>query len=297
MINSSKKKTVPKKKPALNKKTVKKVTPKKTKSKKIKPINVRKTTQKAPKKSPANIVKPKKIVHPSKTKVTPKKNQSKPKSTVNELKKIPVVPLQEEENPLEKKRILMIDDEEMVSQTIKRILTLNGYQSESALNGEEAKKQILGGFFNMALLDLKLPDINGIDLLKWIKRESPRTLIIVVTGYPSLDNAVEAINIGANAYIMKPINPKELLNFIEEKLRDQDNREMGVFDEILPNYLETIQDGNLWSVESISYKLKAPKLMVERISSFCANLGMVKYWRNKGVVQRINVKAIANPPE
>ena len=226
------------------------------------------------------------------TKMSPKKSLLKDKKPVKKLsvRKKPEVAAQNIESDIERKRILIIDDEESIVETLKEIIDMGGYHAEVALNGEEAKKQILSGYFHLALLDLKLPDISGLDLLKWMKREAPRTLVIVVTGYPSLDNAVESLNHGANAYIMKPINPKELLGFLEVKLQDQDQKEVGILDEILPNYLDAIKDGNLWSVDTISYKLKVSKVMVEKMSMFCSNLGMIKYWRNRGVIQKLNVK-------
>ncbi len=191
----------------------------------------------------------------------------------------------------ERKRILVVDDDESFVDTMKDILTMSGYIAETALNGEEAKTKVMGGYFHLALLDLKLPDISGLDLLKWIKKDSPRTVVMMITGYAALDNAVEALNFGANAYIMKPVNPKEFLEFIEVKLKEQSEKEVGVLEQFLPSFLETIKDGNLWSVYTVAYKLKVPIVVAERTSSFCASVGLIKYWKNKGVVQRLNVKA------
>ena len=190
-------------------------------------------------------------------------------------------------NSVEKRRILVVDDDEALAETMKEILEVSGYTAESALTGEEAKKKILEGYFNLALLDMKLPDTSGIDLLKWIKKETPRTLVMMITGYPTLDNAVESLNFGANAYIMKPINAKEFLNFIANKFKEQNEKEMGVLEQFLPSYLEAIKDGNLWSIYTISQKLSVPQIVVERTSNFCASVGLIKYWKNKGVVQKV----------
>lgn len=190
----------------------------------------------------------------------------------------------------DKKRILVVDDDESFCDTMTDILSMSGYVAEAALDGETAKEKILEGFFNMALLDLNLPDINGIDLLKWIKKDSPRTVVMMITGYSALNNAVEALNFGANAYIMKPVNPKEFLSFIEAKLKEQGEKEVGVLEQFLPSYLDTIKDGNMWSTHTVAFKLKVPLMVVERTSNFCAGVGLIKYWKNKGVVQRLNVK-------
>ena len=190
------------------------------------------------------------------------------------------------EDNLEKHRILVVDDDEALAGTMKEILEISGYQAEVALDGQEAKKKFLEGFFHLALLDMKLPDTTGIELLKWIKKETPRTLVMMVTGYPNLDNAVESLNFGANAYIMKPINAKDFLNFIANKFKEQNERETGVLEQFLPSYLEAIKDGNLWSVNTIANKLNVPLVVVERTSNFCSSVGLIKYWKNKGIVQK-----------
>ncbi|HJX02752.1 MAG TPA: response regulator, partial [Candidatus Bathyarchaeia archaeon] len=80
-------------------------------------------------------------------------------------------------------------------------------------------------FFNIALLDIKLPDMDGTQLLAKLQEIAPKTKKIIVTGYPSLKNAVEALNFGADSYIMKPIDPSELLKTIKAKLIVQQNDE------------------------------------------------------------------------
>jgi DNA-binding response OmpR family regulator len=193
-------------------------------------------------------------------------------------------------NNSDKIRILVVDDDETLASTMKEILEISGYLAEAAFSGEEAKKKILDGYFSMALLDMRLPDTSGIELLKWVKKETPRTIVMMITGYPSLDNAVESLNFGANAYIMKPINAKEFLTFIAAKFKEQNEKEMGVLEQFLPSYLDAINDGNLWSVNTISQKLSVPQIVVERTSNFCASVGLIKYWKNKGIVQKLDTE-------
>jgi DNA-binding response OmpR family regulator len=194
-------------------------------------------------------------------------------------------------NNSDKIRILVVDDDETLALTMKEILEISGYIAEAAFSGEDAKKKILDGYFSLALLDMRLPDSSGIELLKWVKKETPRTMVMMITGYPSLDNAVESLNFGANAYIMKPINAKEFLTFIANKFKEQNEKEMGVLEQFLPSYLEAINDGNLWSVNTISQKLSVPQVVVERTSNFCASVGLIKYWKNKGIVQKLESKS------
>jgi DNA-binding response OmpR family regulator len=193
-------------------------------------------------------------------------------------------------NDPEKIRILVVDDDETLALTMKEILEVSGYIAEAAFSGEEAKNKILENYFSLALLDMRLPDSSGIELLKWVKKETPRTMVMMITGYPSLDNAVESLNFGANAYIMKPINAKEFLHFIATKFKEQTEKEMGVLEQFLPSYLEAINDRNLWSISTIAQKLNVPQIVVERTSNFCSSVGLIKYWKNKGIVQRLESK-------
>ncbi|MEM2989084.1 MAG: response regulator, partial [Candidatus Bathyarchaeia archaeon] len=93
-------------------------------------------------------------------------------------------------------------------------------------------------FYNLALLDIKLPDMEGTDLLVKLHGSEPKMMKIMLTGFPSLENAVKALNLGADAYLMKPINPKELLKVIEEKLREQWEAEV-MSEEKVREWIET----------------------------------------------------------
>jgi two-component system response regulator RegA len=77
----------------------------------------------------------------------------------------------------------------------------------------------------MALLDIKLPDMEGTKLLVTMHENLPKMVKIMITGYPSVENAVEALNRGADAYIVKPVKPEKLLALIEEKLEKQSQAE------------------------------------------------------------------------
>lgn len=124
-----------------------------------------------------------------------------------------------------KKYILIVDDDKAILQSIRDILQREGYSIETAETGREAIEKSGAKFFNLALLDIKLPDMEGTQLLTKMHRETPRMMKIMITGHPSLENAVEALNLGADAYIMKPVKPKELLMVVEEKLNEQEEAE------------------------------------------------------------------------
>ena len=127
---------------------------------------------------------------------------------------------------MEKKKILIVDDEKDILETLKQILERKGYDVDTAETGKEALEKSKNELYNLALLDIVLPDIEGTELLTKLHGIMPRMMKIMVTGSPSLQHAVKSLNLGADAYILKPVNPKELLKTIEEKLREQSQIEM-----------------------------------------------------------------------
>jgi len=122
---------------------------------------------------------------------------------------------------LKKASILIVDDNEGILETLSAILEEKGYRTDTAKNGREAIEKSKRNFYNLALLDIKLPDMEGTKLLTKIEETSPRMVKIMITGYASLQNAVEALNLGADAYIMKPLDLENLLKVINEKLKAQ----------------------------------------------------------------------------
>jgi DNA-binding response OmpR family regulator len=117
--------------------------------------------------------------------------------------------------------IMIVDDDESICKTLSAILHAEGYQTTTATTAREAIEKAKTQFFNLALLDIKLPDLEGTRLLAQLQGIAPETIKIMITGYPSLKNAVEALNFGADSYIMKPIDPAELLKIIKSKLEFQ----------------------------------------------------------------------------
>lgn len=124
-----------------------------------------------------------------------------------------------------KPSILIVEDDEHIRETLSAILQQKGYNTDTARNGQEAIQKSQVKFFNIALLDIKLPDIEGTKLLTRMHEDLPKMVKIMVTGYPSLENAMEALNHGADAYIIKPVKPEKLLALIEEKLEKQSKTE------------------------------------------------------------------------
>jgi len=124
---------------------------------------------------------------------------------------------------LEKKRILVVDDDKVVLGNFRDILELEGYSVDTAETGKEAIEKSNANFYNLALIDIRLPDMEGTRLLTTMRDTVPRMVKIIVTGYPSLENAKDAVNMGADGYIVKPImDTDEFLQKIKEHLKKQE---------------------------------------------------------------------------
>jgi DNA-binding response OmpR family regulator len=124
-----------------------------------------------------------------------------------------------------KKSILVVDDDTAILKYATRILQSEGYDVDAAETGFEAIEKSNAHLYNLALLDIKLPDMEGTELLTKMHRTTPSMMKIMVTGFPSLENAVEALNMGADAYLLKPIELDELLKVVKEKLKEQEEAE------------------------------------------------------------------------
>jgi len=120
-------------------------------------------------------------------------------------------------------RILVVDDDENIRNTVKAILEDEGYLVDLATTGKEAIQRTEETTYTVALLDIRLPDMEGIELLKLMKDAVPRTRKIIVTGYPSMQNAVTALNNSADAYLVKPVDIEKLLKTVEEQIIAQEN--------------------------------------------------------------------------
>ncbi|HDJ05117.1 MAG TPA: response regulator, partial [Candidatus Bathyarchaeota archaeon] len=101
-----------------------------------------------------------------------------------------------------KKSILIVDDDRAILSSLEKILQLEGYSVDTAETGREAIEKAKNRFYNLMLLDIKLPDMEGTELLRAVDETEPKMVKIMVTGYPTLENAVKSLNLGADAYLM-----------------------------------------------------------------------------------------------
>ncbi len=135
-------------------------------------------------------------------------------------------------------RILIVDDDDTIRSTMKAILEDEGYEVDMAASGKEGVQKSKDTSYNIALLDIRLPDMEGVELLKLMKPAVPRTRKIMVTGYPSTQNAIEALNKNADAYLIKPVDIEKLLNTIKEQLKLQEE-EKSFSEEKVAEFIES----------------------------------------------------------
>ena len=117
--------------------------------------------------------------------------------------------------------ILIVDDEPNARKTLSKILKTKGFEVEEKGTGSEAVASCGTRFFNLVLIDVRLTDMSGLDVLKAVRGINEDTIAIMMTGYASLDSSVEAMNNGAYSYIIKPVNIDAVLAVIEKALEKQ----------------------------------------------------------------------------
>ncbi len=120
-----------------------------------------------------------------------------------------------------KPTILVIDDDENVRYIMKINLVKAGYDVEQAENGAEAIEKTKKKHYNLSLIDIKLPDMEGTELLRILHEDFPKMIKIIVTGFPTMENAVRALNEGADGFILKPVDIDKLLSMVKKHLEKQ----------------------------------------------------------------------------
>jgi len=139
---------------------------------------------------------------------------------------------------LEKKRVLVVDDDKVLLKSFKEVLESEGYLVDTAMTGREAIGKSEANFYNLTLIDIRLADMEGTELLMRIRETTPKMVKIMITGYPSLESAKDSVNKGADGYLLKPVNMAELLNMIRDRLSKQEEARK-YSEEKVKEYIET----------------------------------------------------------
>lgn len=145
---------------------------------------------------------------------------------------------QEVKETTNNERILVIDDDETITAVFRAGLKQEGFNVDVASTGKEAIEKSNDQVYNLALIDIRLPDMEGTKLLTEMKDTAPKMRKVIVTGYPDLQNAIASVQNGADFYITKPTKIDELVKVVREQLQKQrEEKEYG--EKKVAEYIET----------------------------------------------------------
>jgi two-component system, NtrC family, response regulator AtoC len=136
-----------------------------------------------------------------------------------------------------KAKILIVDDEKVVRESLFHWFEEEGYTVETAESGEDALKKFDKGKFDLFLLDMKMPGMSGLELLKKIKESDPDAIVILITAFASVPTAITALKDGAYDYVTKPVDPDELAHLVSKAV---EQRELKIENEQLKEKIEEI---------------------------------------------------------
>ena len=137
-----------------------------------------------------------------------------------------------------KAKILLIDDDKNIRETLAAVLREEGYDVDMAENGKEAVAKTCANFYNLAIVDWRLPDVEGTKLITQLKETTPKMAKIMLTGFPSMNNAIEAVNFHADAFLLKPVSVEASLKKIRELLIQQEASDLFAEDKMV-SFIET----------------------------------------------------------
>lgn len=123
-----------------------------------------------------------------------------------------------------KAKVLVIDDEQIVLKSCARILSAEGYDVQPVQTGDEGLRKLADEKFDVVLTDLKMPDMTGMEVLEKVLESYPDMIVIMITGYSTVQTAVDAMKMGAYDYVPKPFTPEELVEAVGKSLDKKKNR-------------------------------------------------------------------------
>jgi DNA-binding NtrC family response regulator len=128
--------------------------------------------------------------------------------------------------------ILIVDDDTGVRNMLSLVLDDKGYMVESVENGKKAVKACEKSLFEVALIDIELPDMKGTELLSRLRQMQPKMIRIIITGHPSIESAMRAVNERADGYVLKPFEVTELLEMISRLLTERTDEYLRISAEV-----------------------------------------------------------------
>ena len=121
-------------------------------------------------------------------------------------------------------KILIVEDDSFILTFTSKVLKSRGYLVTTAMTGKDALAKVQTSNYNLVLLDIGLPDMTGTEILKKIREINHDIIVIMMTGNPQLDSSIDSVNYGADGYLIKPVNDTDLVDIVEEKIKQRFNR-------------------------------------------------------------------------
>lgn len=141
--------------------------------------------------------------------------------------------------------VLVVDDEQVVCNSCKKILRQQGHTVQTALNGRDALKKVEQDKYDVVIADWKMPEIDGMEVLRIVKKNHPDIVVIMITGYPSIASAVKAMRLGVSNYVPKPFTPDGLTQALKKALEERKSERKDLF--YYQNYIwaRLLEDGTV----------------------------------------------------
>jgi DNA-binding response OmpR family regulator len=121
-------------------------------------------------------------------------------------------------------KILIVEDDSFILTFTSKVLKSRGYLVTTAMTGKDALAKVQTSNYNLVLLDIGLPDMTGTEILKKIREINHDIIVIMMTGNPQLDSSIDSVNYGADGYLIKPVNDTDLVDIVEEKVKQRFDR-------------------------------------------------------------------------
>jgi len=155
---------------------------------------------------------------------------------------------------MEKKKALVIDDEQIVLESVSALLTEEGFEVDVSLHGRQGLDWAIERNYDVVLTDIRMPDIGGMKVLRDIKRINPTLPVIMITGYASVESAVQAMKLGAAEYIEKPFEPEQLLDAVSRAIGiSKEAEEQGLIHrEDLEHSVDALDEYDLTKAEKLA---------------------------------------------
>jgi DNA-binding NtrC family response regulator len=118
----------------------------------------------------------------------------------------------------EARKVLVVDDEPVVNESCRRILRARGFDVATTESGRDGLTRAAAQHYDLVITDLKMPDLDGMELVRAIRRERPGTAVVVITGFGTVPSAVEAVRLGVSDYLEKPFTPSQLAEAVSKAL-------------------------------------------------------------------------------